>query len=227
LGIVDGAYLIDGIRKAADIEYATGRFPDSELLGYANQSILRLYTLLDRLDNTYYEKSFVFTTSNAVATYGLPNDFWNLKGVVVSLSTSQSVRARRYNPAESSDLDNNSVWNNSTYPIFYRLKGKNILFKPAPAGAYTVTLEYTPEPAKLQDTTSTVDFPVGFERWVVLDAAIKCKMKDSLDPGLLKSEKSELEEWITTLGSTRDAGEPDTVQDVQAIDVGRILADFW
>jgi hypothetical protein len=220
--------LVDDVRKAADVEYATGRFPDSEILEYLNQSIVRFYTMLDRMDSTYYQTSTSFTTTSGVGKYSLPSNFWSLKGVSVQLSADQSVRCRKYTPEEGSALDNQTTWHNYSYPIFYRIEGDFIRFRPLPAGEYTVTLDYTPLPQRLTLTpVSEFDGVAGFERWVILDAAAKCKIKDSLDPSLLMAEKAEVEAWISSTASSRDAAYPEMIQDVQSVDMGRIFREPW
>ena len=206
--------LLDDVRKAADIEGAAARFPDAELTEYINQSIARLYTMLDRLDSTHYQNTQTITTVSGTKAYSLADSFWTLKGVRVRVSGNVQFRARRYMPEEGQWLDTMGVWAQGN-PVCYRLVGNTIAFSPVPTGAYTVYVDYTDAPTRLSSGGDTFDGIAGFERWVVLDAAIKCKQKDSLDPGLLLGEKAELELWITTMASSRDVGQPERVQDVQ------------
>jgi hypothetical protein len=203
------------VRVAADIQYATGRHPDSEIWEDINQSICRLYTLLDRLDNQYYNTDYTFATVTNTGSYALPSDFWVLKGVRLYLTPTNSIRATPFMPNEQAWLDNSTEWTTFGLPVYYRLRGSLIVFSPVPKGAYNVTLSYTSAPQRLTQGIDTFDGIAGFERWVVIDAAIKRKQKDSLDAGLLMQEKAELDAWIVSLGNTRDTGEPQYISEAQ------------
>lgn len=225
------ADMVTDVTRAADIENVVGtdkRFTGPEIRRYVRQSVARLYTLLDRLDYQYYLSEYTFSTTSGENAYALPADFWVLKGCKVQLSSGRSVRCTPFMPAEHVWLDNTAQWPAYGAPIFYRLAQDNLIFAPIPTGVYSVTISYTPTPPALADDTDTFDGIAGFERWVVLDAAIKCKQKDSLDPSLLVAEKAEVEAWITSLANTRDTGETQRISDVQSQD---LLADvnvaFW
>ena len=215
--------MLDDVRKRADIENATDRFPDAELTEYINQSIARLYVMLERADYTYYRSTTTFSTVSGTATYSLQAgpaaEIWTLKSVHVYLnaSGSQRIKATRFNPNEHAWLDMAGVWAPG-YPVYYKFHGVQFTLSPIPNGVFTVLVEYTPAPARLSSGSETFDGVAGFEEWVILDAAIKCKQKDSLDPGLLMAEKAEVEGWILS-AAERDVGDPMSIQDAQSIDL--------
>lgn len=222
------ANLEEDVRIAADIQYATGRHPQSEVWEDINQSIARLYVLLDRLDNQYYCAEYTWDTSTGTAAYDLPADFWVLKACKTQLSTGQSYRVTPFMANEQVWLDNTTYWPNAGWPLQYRLKGESIELSPVPKGTYTMRIRYTPQPPRLTEGADCFDGVAGFERWVILDAAIKRKQKDSLDAGMLMQEKAELEQWIVSLGNSRDSGEPQRVSDTQSQDrLQDVLIPFW
>lgn len=207
--------LLDDVRKAADIENATDRFPDSELTEYINQSIARLYTYLDKWDSTHYQSTQTISTVSGTKTYALASDFWTLKGVRIVSSGNVQFRAYKFTPEQGQWLDVLGTWGVGGMPIYYRLQGNNIVFSPVPTGTYTVFVDYAATPQRLVSGSDTFDGIAGFERWVIVDAAIRTKQKDSLDTSLLMAEKSELEAWIQTMATSRDVGAPEVIQDVQ------------
>jgi hypothetical protein len=215
--------LITDVRRRADIENVTQRFTDAEIREYINQSIARLYTVLERLDSTYYTKRFTLVTTVGTELYDLTStsvlaaqDFWTLKGVEVAVSGNIKFRARKYMPNEHAWINAIGVWGYGL-PVFYRLEGNNLAFSPVPSGTYTLTISYTPLPQRLGDG-DMFDGIAGFEEWVVLDAAIKVKRKNNIPANDLMADKAEVEKWIESLGSSRDEGEPEHIQDVQSAD---------
>lgn len=208
--------LRDWVRKRADVENVTARFPDAEINDYINQSIARLYTLLDRRDDSYYQSSYTFPTQAGVNTYSLPADFWVTKGVDVGVSTNVKFRARKYMPDEGPWLTSQGVWA-SGFPVWWRETGDNITFAPVPTGTYTIYLTYTRAPQKLVNDSDTFDGRAGFEEWVVVDAAIKVRRKQRVDCGELQGDKAELESWILA-HADRNAAAPERIQDVQQMD---------
>ncbi len=207
------------VRQAADIQSLPttgGRFPDTEIWRLINQSIARLYTMLAQADSSQYLSQYTFTTENDTASYDLPADFWVSKGVTITLSSGNTVRCSQYMPREKPWLDSVANWYNFGMPVQYRFEGSAIVFSPSPAGEYSVTLDYVQAPQHLTTGVDTFNGIAGFERWIILDAAIKCKQKDSLDASMLAQEKAEVEAWIMSMATSRDVGESQRIQDVQS-----------
>ena len=215
--LISLADLITEVRRRADIENISQRFTDAEVKSYINASIAHLYSLLSRQDSTFYEKTTTFTTTNGTAAYDLSTlvpDFWVLNGVNISVSTNITFRAKKYMPAEGPWLTSIGVWGYG-YPVNYRLFGNSITFAPRPTGTYTVTLEYTPIPQTLNEG-DYFDGVVGFEEYVILDAAIKIKRKNNVSAVELMADLDKTEKWLESLASPRDLAEPERIQEVQS-----------
>jgi len=54
----------------------------------------------------------------------------------------------------------------------------------------------------------------GFEEYIIIDAAIKCLIKEESDVSVLLAQKQQIMQRIEAMASNRDAGEPERVTDV-------------
>jgi hypothetical protein len=211
--------LIDDVRKRADIESVTDRFPDAEILEYINQSIAKLYTNLDLMDHTYYRSSSSITTVAGTSSYALPDDFWHAKKVSTTIN-GKPYTLKRFNPLEEDVLER-VAWQ-TQFPEFYELSGSNIILRPVPASGYTVSIYYSQAPVRLVAGADTFDGIAGFEEWVVLNAAIKTRRKNRQDATDLQADAGETWAWIETTGHDRDHGQPMQICDAQDILDGHI-----
>lgn len=220
--------LIDDVRRRADIENVTRRFPDDEVLEYINQSIARLYTILDRCDDTYYQKRSNITTTSGTGIYALPLDFWTLKQVAVQVSNNIQFVARQYMLSEGPWLQTIGVWS-AGFPVYYRICSlagvggdlDGIEFAPRPTGNYVVTITYAKSPQRLGLGNDFFDGKAGYEEWVILDAAIKARRKQNTDATALMADKMEVENWILSSANRRDQSSPQRVTDSQTVDYFR------
>lgn len=202
-------------RRRADIENAIARFPDAEVVSYLNRSFLRLYTVLDQLDSTYFRHQYTITTASGAKAYALPADFWRLKKVTLNLTGNVKVTISKYQPSEADWFDTTGVWGNG-YPLMYRLVGNTIEFSPVPVGAYTVVIDYVQVPPTLV-LGGSVDAIAGFDEWVILDSAIKIKRKNRVDASDLMADLANIEVWLISVAKDRDTGTPECIADVQGI----------
>lgn len=204
--------LLDDLRKRADIENVTDRFPDAELTEYLNQSIARLYSSLDMMDHTYYQTFRVVTTVDNTGSYSLPANFWHMKRVTLTFE-GKPYTLRRFNPLDTDAIER--LGQSNYYPVFYELAEDNIILRPTPAGDYDVTLYYAMAPQRLTTGSDTFDGVAGFEEWVILNAAIKVRRKNRQDATDLMSDAAEVWSWIESTGHDRDVGQPIQVADLQ------------
>lgn len=211
--------LIDYVRKRADIENETLRFPDLELTDYINQSITELYELLVAADEEYYLSSQIITTVSGTSTYALSADFFKLKGVDINLGNGVLLTAKPYMFAERNMYQNPyAVWAWNAR-VAYRARGNNVTFIPAASGIFTATIWYIPTPTKLVAGSDTFDGVDGWDELVVTDVAIKCGIKDQIPPEdmqVIMGRKAELVARITSMAE-RDIGAPQRIVDVTSI----------
>lgn len=214
------------VRQRADIENARDRFTDNELTDSLNESLSELYDLLvASYGQEYYRTSATISVVSQTNDYELPDDFYRVLSVDINLGGSQVLSARPYMEYERNRYKYIPAWTYG-YPLYYRLHGSNgtypngsLSFLPAPTGSYTVTLNYVPTLAKLNEDTDTFDGINGWEEYAVLDAAIKCFQKEESDPSLLLAQKEALRQRIMGMAPSRDANGPEKVNDVEALSV--------
>lgn len=164
-------------RYRADIEAETDRFPDAELLTYANASWAELYNEIVLQNNDHYLSSYNVPLVSGTDTYALPADYYLDRGVDFS-NAGYTYTLSRWSFEEREVYQFVGTY---TYgmPTAYRIIGSNIVFKPVPAGTGNgCKLWYYPAPPTL-NAGSSVDGIAGFEEYLVADIAIKCLEKDA------------------------------------------------
>jgi len=212
------------VRQQADQESSTF-IADSELDRYINNSGAELHGLLSTLYEDYYLTSsqFTLTSSNA---YTLPATFFKLRGLDYSNAGSWisvprfsfEERNRWQNRYQRGDLE---VWR------AYRLTQGSIYILPEDdyAGTYRLwyLLAYTP----MTGDSDTLSDLMGWDEYVVVDAAIKCLQKEESDVSVLMARKAELKARITSEAANRDASGPERITVVSAVDDFGLDTDSW
>lgn len=222
------------VQRAADIEGASARFPNAELLDYINESLAELYDLIRAAyGQDYYRKPYSIATTGGTASYALPSDFLDLISVDIALGGNLVLTAKPYMENERNAF---KFWPIGAGviggPVYYRLTGAqgtggttttSITFMPL--NAYNVTVNYVPTPTLLAADSDTFDGVAGWEQYAVLDAAIKCATKDQQWDlaQALGAQKADMRARIEKMAAERDAGGADRVQDV----AGGFPGDWW
>lgn len=208
--------LRDRVRKRADMEAATARFPDSEVTAMINDSICRFYNLLVAARGMdYYENNSTVITDGINTLYPLPADFYELLAAEVAIGNGDNTIALMpYNRLEHAELVSSTPgW--SGEPFAYRIRASNIDFLPLPVSGLKITLFYIPAPPTLVNDSDTIDGIAGWEEIIILDAAIKLKRKDDLDASDLERDRALVVEEVKGLSAKRDVSQPGRVSDVR------------
>ncbi len=203
---------------------------DAELTEYINKSIGELHDLLVSCYGEDYFSTSVQFTSTGASSYTLTaspvsiTNFYKLRGLDIQdggrwtslkpFMFNERNRAREYVGLTLSERHR------------YRLMGGAVVFEtnnPPPTGS-VLRLWYVPLPATLTNDSDTFDGVNSWEEYVVVDAAIKMLRKEESDTSLLLRQKAELKLRIEQMAPNRDAGEPQRVTDVNAIDDSEV---FW
>lgn len=205
----------DRARQRADM--VNSRFvTDAELNNYINASIDELYDLLiaSRGEN-YYVKSYSFTTSINVDSYALPADFLKLMGVDYVTSTTQAITLKAFRWQERNRF-REPFYNTRNYNLMYQVRGDNLVFIPTPNGSQQIKLWYIPRAMDLTSDTDSFDGINGWEEYVVIDAAIKMRVKEESPVDELLLAKQDMKARILAASSGRDSGEPARVVDTDS-----------
>jgi len=217
------AQLRDQAIKRADME-TNAHFGTAEVNDLINSSLAELYDLILSSYEDYFVKStpYQITLTPGTDRYALPSDFYKLHGVDVQLSQSQStwISVSPFNFSERNLYNWMPVaWNVWGLPsVKYRLEGGYIAFLPTPTlPAAVARLWYSPAPTQLAADGDTFDGVAGWTEYVVVDAAIKMKIKEEEDASELEQRKALLGQRVITMAAGRDSGRPATVTDVHKL----------
>jgi hypothetical protein len=188
---------------------------------WANAAMQELY---DELIEAYGEDYFFQQTPHSITTdgtnskYALPDDFYKLLGVELSLN-GPWVTIWRYNFASRNvyALPNLAAAARGT-ALKYRLQGYYINFIPSPpASGQSLRLWYSPRFTPLTAGGDNFDGINGWEEYVIATLALKALGKEESDQspatGLLARQMKRLE----SIKAARDVGAPSTTVDVYAV----------
>lgn len=219
------AQLITTVRERGD--YVNSQFvTDAEITTYINQSYAELYDILiQAFGNDYFVAApYVFqTTGTTQQQYPLPSNLYKLIGVDLQVSASPAswVTLRKFEFTER-----NKYWLANQYAYYgitnlrYRLVGGNLWLTPVPAQNQSLQLWYIPRVSYLVNSTDVVDGVSGWEEYIIVDAVMKCRIKEETEIQELMAQKQALLVRITNAAENRDASEPSRVSDTQSVDQG-------
>lgn len=186
----------------------------------ANQKLHGM--VVDALGEQYVSSSAAFTTVTNQTDYTLPTDFYKLYGVDLfingfwrSLLPLNNAERNAYRNAKSNGwFRRASGW----FMPRYQLVGNKLRMYPEPDGGMSGTFLYAPEATVLTLTTDSVTYPNGWERFIVLDAAIQALLKEESSPSGLIAERDRVVQEIQLAKENRDLGNPQQVVDTAMID---------
>lgn len=214
--------LITRVRQRTDLESQTRRFTDAEITDHINEGIAELEDVIrGAFGQEYRRAQATFNTVNGTQLYALPADFLSLLSVDVQFSTNIFLTARPYMENERNAYKFFPIGWLYGQPIWYRLIGANISFIPVPQGVFTVFVNYMPTSPVLVNGSDAYDGVAGWEEYAVLDAAMKCLIKDEDTDimGVLSGQKEKIKQRILDYAPERDAGQPERVKDVYRTDL--------
>lgn len=203
-------------RQRADMESSQYVTPE-ELTGLINDSIAELHDLLvGSYGNDYYITTLQFQTVANQADYDLPADFYKLKGVDARLTASNWFSLRPFNFNER-NRNEDYAWGFLNGPtVRYRMVGDKLRFSPAPDGIIDCRMWYIPLSVRLSADSDTLKDLNAYSEYVVIDAAIKMRVKEELDTVSLDKMKADMRKRIEDMAQNRDAEQPESISDIYA-----------
>ena len=217
MGVVTLATLRTRSRLRADM--LTPGFVADDATGidaWINEGVQMLHEkLVAAYGSNYVAKSTTLTTTST-GLISLPADFFALLGVSMAASP-QPIPLKPFAQAErDQNVNSNTLpWNGLfTSAPRYQLFGGNIRLRPITAAGLSLTFEYSPVATLLVNTTDTVDFPNGWERYVVVYTAIQMKMKQESSVTELLALLDAMDKQLKEMAELRDAGAPAVAADV-------------
>lgn len=207
------ATLRTAVRYRANMENSTF-VSDTELNTFLDESAAELHGLLATSFEDYHLLSTTVTVAVGANTITLPTDFLKLRKLEYQISTAVgdwiAVPRRSLQDAHRDSAD---YLYRGVRARGYLLRSGTIWLVPESAADGTYRLWYTQSYQALASDSATLDDLEGWHEYAILDAAIKCLLKEEADAGPLLMLKQELKQRIQNEAASRDAGPPAHVLD--------------
>lgn len=216
----DLAGLRSRVLSLADME-SGGFVPNSQLDNFINDSYEALYEKLVALHEPYFESESALNIVAGTTDYSLPADFFKLTGVDILIdgtSGTEYYSVHRYGNADRNRFSGRLPSGlRDVESLRYMLRGSVIRFTPEPQTAHTGRILYVPQVTTLSADDDAIESAIvsGWSRWIVVDSAIKCLMKEESDVSTLMAEREKIERSIDESAENRDANEPVYVTDIR------------
>tara|TARA_R100000234_G_scaffold83272_1_gene52749 strand:- start:5073 stop:5780 length:708 start_codon:yes stop_codon:yes gene_type:complete len=221
------AQLITRVRQRADM-VGSAFVSDSEIVDYINVAMAEIHDLLVDKYEDYYVSTTTYTLPGGNPGT-LPATFYKALGVDFD-SGGVSYRLKRYSFQERNMYNSPGAVAARIADTRYAIQGNQIKFIPDPTTSGTVTLHYVPEAQRFSSgsTSATIvslapAIANGYEEYVVVDAAIKCLLKEESDVQPHMVYKEQLRKRLEAAAGNRDAGESYKISDVNT---GVYLEDY-
>ena len=205
------AQLITRVRQRADMVGSTF-VSDSEVVDYINVAMAEIHDLLV----TKYEDYYVKDSSESPKS----GDYKAL-GVDFT-SGGLTYRMMRFTFQERNMYNAPAIVASRIADTRYAIQGNKIKFIPSPATSGTAKLHYIPEAQQFDagSTSATIvslapQIAKGYEEYLVVDAAIKCLMKEESNTQPHMIYKEQLRKRLEAASANRDAGESSKITDVR------------
>lgn len=208
--IVTVQSMIDGARQRADMVNSTF-VTDTELIGYINHIYKRFYNKVVNTFENYYVSTAALSIVAGTDLYDLPTDMLKLLGFDVN----RNGQVMTIFPWSLNER--NREQRSSDAPYRYIIRGTKIQILPKPDANYAATFFYVPVPTELTLANQSIEVWNGFDEYIMLGAAILCKQKEESDASILALMQKEVETELMETLRGRDAGFPQKVTDVEAV----------
>lgn len=219
------------MRQRADVEGFTTRHPDSQLTRYINESCQALREIVSEAGWPYYLTADTSTMTTGQGYVTSPTDFVRIYGFdVVNNGHAYEVLPMSFRDRTAFSGGSPATTSNEQkgMPLYYNIhapwtsgstEGMGIHLFPTPDQDYAYSLRYLPTFTDLSADGDNFNGIVGWEEWVVLDAAIKVVTKDKNINGnyeLLARERDRVEKRIRDTAPKQNRGGPQRRVDVRA-----------
>lgn len=215
------AQLRTAVRERADMVNSTF-ISDAEITSYINQSYIELYDVLVSRFEDYYSKRTAFTLSST-NEYTLPSDLYKVRGLDFSLGPNDWATVGKWNFEERNRI--NRAITRTLRGIFdrsYRVMGQTLIVLPDGQAPGNYQLWYIPKVTQLVNTSDATTDILDFDEYIIVDAAIKCLIKEESDTQVLLLQKQQLKDRIEAMAANRDT-RPERISNVRDFNDGDFL----
>lgn len=193
----------------------------TSLDAWINEANQKLHGMLvEALGEEYVSSTASLSIVAGTSDYAVPSGFFKLYGIDMTLGD-YVYALKPYERAER------NLYRNGRNPGVrvrgfevprYSLVGSIIRIYPTPQQVLTTTVLYAPEATVLVNGSDTVNYANGWERFIVLDAAIQCLAKEESDVRVLTEEREKVIREIELAKEQRDLSIMHRVVEVDYID---------
>ncbi len=217
--------LIDRARQRADFVSSTFLTDSTELLSWCEDSYKELWDLLAEA----YGENYLLVLSNidvADRVVQLGSALIHKLIRVDRVANDRRVPLRAFDFADVVFSEETQAWESTI--VEFNLVGDSVWFNPVPAVTETVSLYYVPQAALTTLTGGTGTISVQAEPWaeyIVIDLAIKMRVKEETDTSDLRLDKEAMRRRIISAGTPRDVTRARRTVDVRYFDEEQ--PDVW
>lgn len=195
---------------------------DTMLYQFISDSHAVLYNKLLRADPERYMREQT-PTLDSNGEFEADSDYYGTVSMEWSDSSNEGiyVHIARIAGVESNQFDHDQNTSGGVpvgwHPIYNTATPTTPKFRilPNPESRYTIRHKYTVAPAALTTSTDTVDGIAGWEEYVVIDAAIKCRIREESSVTALEKRLARFEDELDSIIEARNVGSAGRVIDVR------------
>jgi hypothetical protein len=188
---------------------------------WINEAHQKLHGMLvEALGEEYVSSTASLSIVAGTSDYAVPTGFFKLYGIDVTLGD-YVYALQPYERLERNMYRNGRILASRVrgYEVpRYSLVGSNIRLYPTPTQALTTTVLYAPEATVLVNGTDAVSYANGWERFIVLDAAIQALAKEESDTRTLAAERAAVVKEIELAKEQRDLNRMHRVVEVDLLE---------
>lgn len=196
---------------------------------WINEGAQKLHDLyVQAYGEDYVEKSATLTTVAGQTDYTLPADFYKLLGIELPIAGKMRTLVP-FKRSERNGLTTEvSLYSSLSLPRYKLSKGV-VRLLPAPGSVLVGKIWYSPllQVTKadtsvinlLVDPGDSINFENGAERYVIMYAARKAKLKQEDDVRDITADLEAEEQKLQVLIEERNAADPKSAVDVEAVDL--------
>ena len=213
--------LIAATRQRANMEN-TSFVTDDEILYLLNRAHTELYDAVVQTYEEYFLESVSVPIVSGTDTYSLPDNFYKVLGVDLSIDAERAISLKRFVFTERNKYKTTIYAPHIPASIYlYAVQGMNLKLIPSPKENRNATLWFVPLPKKLvisnpgTNETDYVDIRLAmYDDYLVLDSAINIMLKEESNPAAYISERDGYMDSVIKSAANRDTNEPGRVTDV-------------
>lgn len=195
---------------------------------YISNSYAELFDILvGKFEDYYLADPYLVTIPGSESSFELPDDFYKMRGLDRSLGGGEYYTLHPFTFERRNRRAISDVYR-GTFPIVqYRIMGNNVIVSPDDQASGAYRLWYVPKYSQLTDDADEVNGVNGYEEYIIVDAAIKALRKEESDVSVYLAQKQALLARIEAIAANRDAGECETVTDVNMTNTDDPLFYRW